>query len=369
MKKLFIVALITCWAATAFAGSEGSDTAGNDQGGISANDWDAAWGTRPPVMFLTKLPAVPATGCEDNPKIIEKFADAFRPVAEELGDNVTERRRSLKKWNENNSKKMMENAVDMPGFEGKSQNEMKKMSKAERKRMAVQMMEDKYGVSMQDLKNQKKAQREGKTMANVDFAKTMAGEQQANDLMKSKNQVEADKQKVANAGKLAKEQDKLAKEVLGLRGRFNNKVAELEKDQTGLDLKKGIDEAQERLEEMQRDGKSNCKDLDGQRKTVVTRQKAYCSFMSTRYLKIVQDYKVAIPGTLPKHERLDQVASEIQKNQVGVGLSNASKGLNGLETVQDYAGLLAGAYKYNVGAQDKEHPFSFCDGDAGTISP
>jgi hypothetical protein len=265
---------------------------------------------------------------------------------------------------------MMENAVDMPGFEGKSQDEMKKMSKAERKKMAEKMMEDKYGVSMQDLKNQKKAQREGKTMANVDFAKSMAGEQQANDLMKSKGQREADKRKVVDAGKLAKEHEQLAKEVLGLRGKFNNKVLELEKDKTGLDMKKEIEREGEILAKMQGDGgKSTCTDLDAQRERINAQRKAYCYYMSPRYLKILHDYKRAIPDALPKHDRLDQVANEMQKNQTGVGLSNASKGLNGLETVQDYARLLAGAYTYNEGAQDpKEHKFSFCDGEAGTIS-
>jgi len=403
MKRSFITALILCWSASAQAempgasffkslmgsdkgGSESSsgsasqdegnsgsqesdDSAGSSRQDIVANDFDVAWGGKTAVAFHSNLPAIPGSGCEDNKETIEKFMDRLGPVAKELGDNVAERRRAMKKWNEKNSKKMMENAVDMPGFEGKSQDEMKKLSKAERKRMAEKMMEDKYGVSMQDLKNQKKAQREGKTMANVDFAKTMAGEQQANDLMKSKGQREADKQKVVDAGRLAKEHDQLAREVLGLRGKFNSKVVELEKDKTSLALKKGYEDEEERLEEMQRDGKSNCKDLDAQMKTINTRKKAYCGYMSPRYLKILNDYRVAIQVALPRHDRLDQVASEIQKNQTGVGLSNASKGLNGLETVQDYARLLAGAYTYNEGAQDKEHPFSFCDGDAGTISP
>lgn len=403
MKRLFITVLILCWSALAqaempgasffkslmggsgtgdsgsssgsagqgddSAGSQGSDdSAGSSRQDIVANDFDVAWGGKTAGAFLSQLPAVPGTGCEDNKETIEKFYGRFGPVAKELGDNVAVRRRAMKKWNEKNSKKMMENAVDMPGFEGKSQDEMKKMSKAERKRMAEKMMEDKYGVSMQDLKNQKKAQREGKTMANVDFAKSMAGEQQANDLMKSKGQVEADKKKVANAGKLAKEQDKLAKEVLGLRGKFNNKVVELEKDKTGLSMKKDIEREQKVLEEMQRDGKSTCKDYDAQHELIVDKQKAYCSFMSPRYLKILHEYRIAILGALPKHDRLDQVASEIQKNQTGVGLSNASKGLNGLETVHDYVKLLGGSYTYNLGARDKEHPTSYCDGEAGTVS-
>ena len=346
MKKLLVTALMLCWP-TAVVHAE-------------------ITGYKGPVEYLIELPKVPGGGCAVTAETIDEFGREFFPVKSKLDNEVAERRRAIKKWQESNSKKMQENAVDMPGFQGKSQAEMKKMSKAEKKKMAEQMMEDKFGVSMQELKDQKKAQRAGKTSANVDWAKAMAGEQQANDLMKSKGQLETDKRKITDNIKLAKEQESLTKSTLGIRTMMLEKISELEKDEKGLELKKQLEKQEKTLDEMMSDGIS-CKDLDAQSERIATARGSYCSYMAPKYLKALKNYRTSIQTSLPRHLRLDEISSEIQKNQVGVGLPHESIGLNGLETVQDYARYLGKAYKFND--RDPSAPKgSHCDGDAGTIS-
>lgn len=323
-------------------------------------------GYRGPLEYLGDLPQTPGNGCQVTAETIDMFERKFFPAKKQLDNEVAERRRAIKKWQESNSKKMQENAVDLPGFQGKSQAEMKKMSKAEKRKMAEQMMEEKFGVSMQELKDQKKAQKAGKTRANVDWAKAMAGEMQANDLMKSKGELETDKRKITDNIKLAKEQAELTKATLGIRTVMLDRISELEKDEKGLALKKQIEKEEKTLEKMMLEG-FPCKKLDAQSQKIADARGLYCGYMAPQFLKALKKYQTSIDTSLSNHRRLDEVTSEMQKNQVGVGLPHESLGLNGLETVQDYARYLGQAYKYN----DRDPSVlrgSHCDGDTGTTS-
>lgn len=322
-------------------------------------------GYKGPLEYLGDLPQPPGNGCQVTAETIESFERKFFPVKKQLDNEVAERRRAIKKWQESNSKKMQENAVDLPGFQGKSQAEMKKMSKAEKKKMAEQMMEDKFGVSMSDLKKQKKAREQDNiykgTMAQVDFAKTLAGEQQANDLMKSKRQLETDRRKVTDNIKLAKEQEELTKATLGIRTVMLNRISELEEDEKGLALKIQIKSEEKTLEKMMLDG-FPCNKLDAQSQKIADARGLYCGYMAPQFLKALKKYQTSIDTSISSHRRLDEVTSEMQKNQVGIGLPHESLGLNGLETVQDYARYLGQAYKYN----DRDPTVirgSHCDGD------
>lgn len=342
MRKIILAAMVICWSST------------------------AVWALRGPNEYLSALPSPPGNGCSVSGETISQFKKDFFPVRKELDKEVGDRRRTIKKWQSNNSKKMQENAVNLPGFQGKSQDEMKKMSKAEKKKLAEQMMEEKYGVSMQELKEQKKAQRAKKTDVNVAWGKAMAGEMQANDMMKSKGEVAADKKKITDNIKLAKEQSELTQKTIGLRTVMQTKITDLEKDKQAVALKDRLEKEEAKLQEMVTEG-ARCDQLDQQSQRINEARSQYCSFMSPRFLKAVKSYQVSIETSISNHRRLDEVLSEMQQNQVGVGLPDASLGLNGLETVQDYSRYLEQVYKYND--RDPSVPTgSHCDGDSGTIS-
>lgn len=259
MKRASIVAGIICCLATAV------------HAGIT--------GFKGPTEYLGALPTPPGSGCMVTAETIDRFDREFFPAQKVLNNEVAERRRTIKKWQGKNSKKMQENAVDIPGFQGKSQEDMKKMSKAEKKRMAEQMMQEKFGVSMQELKEQKKAQKEKRTAANVDWAKAMAGEMQANDLMKSKGEVEAGKQKIDDSIKLSKEQAELTKKTLGIRNAMQDRITELETDEKGVKLKKTLEREEKMLEEMMTEG-APCDRLDQQSERILGARSNYCSYMS-----------------------------------------------------------------------------------------
>lgn len=459
MRKLIIVTSIFCFSATAVQAEMpgasffmslmgGSDKGDTDSSSRSANNGDdgagsqgsddstdsnqgsnsggsSSWIGKSPEYFLNALPAPPETGCpakgadksssemDSGTPSSEKdaFMQKFFKVRKELTAEVTKRRRAVKKWNEQNSKKMMENVVDMPGFEGKSQAEMKRMSKAEKKKMAEQMMQDKYGVSMDDLKAQKKANRGGKVEANVDFAKTMAGEQQANDLMKSKSQRDADKKKITDTGKLVKEQKELSQQLYTtVVGRSLAKLEELAKDKQRKSLQEQVYDKEEVLAKMlgnyytrpkeidfqkmaeiikraantgdtnvdlpaemgytQEPAKpapgnrtASCDALNAQADDIYMQKLSYCRYTAAKFIDILKDFQRALVNAQPRYRKLDQISSDLQKAQTGIGLPEAAMGLSGLEAMQQYAALLGQAYANDPGAKrDPETDAGFCGG-------
>lgn len=455
MKKPFIVALILCWSTSAHAempggsffnsltggsgkgdkgSSSGSAGQGDDSAGSQGDDGTgsgpgsgavgtSSWVGKSPEYFLNALPAPPGNGCpakrdihsesgSDNPPSEkESFMQKISKVRKELGDEVLKRHKALKKWNEQNSRKMMENAVDMPGFQGKSQAEMKKMSKAERKKMAEQMMQDKYGVSMEDLKNQKKANQAGKVMANVDFAKTMAGEQQANDLMKSKSQRDADKKKIADAGKLVKEQQELSQRLYNtVIGKSAARLEELAQDRMRKGLQEQVYDKIEVLVKMQGGNykrpkeidfkkmaeiikraaaageatnvdlaaemgygqeppppppsypKIDCEALNAQADSVYMQRLSYCNYTADKFIGILREFRMALSNAQTGYRRLDQINSDLQKTQTGIGLPDAAIGLSGLEAIQRYAALLGQAYANDPGEKRDPNDAGFCGG-------
>lgn len=312
-----------------------------------------------PFEYLGALPRTPASGCRVTAEAMSAFRDKFLPVMKELSDDIGKRRRTINKWQQDNSKQMQEHAVDMPGFQGKSQAEMRKMSREEKKKMAEQIMAEKYGISMQELKEQKKAQREGKVGSNVAWAKALAGEKQGEDLMKSKGEVEAGKQKINDNIKLAKEQQGLTRTTTGLRVDMQERMIELEKDEQGVKLEQGLKREKTTLEKMISAG-APCRRLDEQNQRVRDARGQYCAYMSPRHLKALATYRVSIENSVSDHRRLDEVASQLQRNQVGVGLPDIAIGLSALETIQDYARYFKEVFKYNDGDPNAPRS-SFCD--------
>ncbi len=391
MKKLLITALLLCCPAAAIAG-------GSDDGAVGQRTWVG----KDPIYFLSNLPKPPGGGCPADKGDLADFRKKFLEAQKQLSDEIGKRQRALKKWNEQNSRKMMENAVDMPGFEGKSQAEMKKMTKKQRKELAEKMMQEKFGVSLDDLKKQKKANKDKNVMANVDFAKTMAGEMQANDLMKSKSQREADKRKIADVRKLSQElhrtiegkaiaqleeldQDQHAK---GMREEIYDqqqalakltgdaytrpkevdfrKIAEILKDaasqgepgntmQGGMDqgeieLQAQMDATQNSLQSEAGGGKgASCQEREDQCSRVYAAKKSYCRYMAPKLQTILNGWQAELSTSQSRYLELDRITGELQKAQTGIGLPDASRGLSGLEAIKRYAAVLGYAYRYEPG--------------------
>lgn len=404
MKNVLVITLVLCWSVSVYADS-------SDSGPGSGAEGQSSWVGKSPTYFLSTLPQSPGNGCPAKVDADKQFKGKFFKAQKELTDEIGKRQRALKKWNEQNSKKMMENAVDMPGFEGKSQAEMKKMSKAERKKMAEKMMQDKFGVSMDDLKKQKKANADGNVMANVDFAKAMAGEQQANDLMKSKSQREADKRKTKDVGKLSKEQAELSQKLYrSTEGKFTTTLQELEQDKAGQKLKEKIYDEQERMAKMlgepykrpqKNDGfkhgtssdnmgsqsevdgsdlqaemdknqqemqgeagaasKTSCKEKETQRSRIHSAKMSYCNYMAPRVIKVLNEWRASVADAQGRYLQLDQVNSDLQKAQTGIGFPDAAKGLSGLEALQKYAAELGKAYMYDPGVDNSKD--MYCGGE------
>lgn len=401
MNKILVATISLFWVTAVYGSDLGEGAVGQ-----------SSWVGKSPEYFLTTLPAPPGTGCPCDGEVINSFRDKFLQAQKELKDEVGKRRRALKKWNEQNSRNMMENAVDMPGFQGKSQSEMKKMTKAERKAMAEKTMQDKFGVSMEDIKNQKKANDSGKVMANVDFAKTMSGEMQANDLMKSKGQRDADKKKIRDTGKLVKEQANLSQQLHAtviaksltmleelaqdeqrkkllekvydeievgakMRGTYYKRPKEIDfkkmaeiirraaatgGDAANIDLAAEMGYGKEPPPPPPGYPQTPCEELNAQGDKIYMQRLVYCKYTAGKFLEIVREFQRALTTSQTRYRMLDQINSDLQKAQTGIGLPDAAMGLSGLEAIQQYVALLGQVYAHDPGKKRDPNDAGACGG-------
>ena len=108
--------------------------------------------------------------------------------------------------------------------------------------------------------------------------------------------------------------------------------------------------------------KVSCGALNEQSDLVYMQKLAYCQYTAAKYIDILQEFKSALSSALPRYRKLDQVNSDLQKAQTGIGLSDAAIGLSGLEAVLQYAALLENAYACNPGEKRPLGDAGFCGG-------
>ena len=72
---------------------------------------------------------------------------------------------------------------------------------------------------------------------------------------------------------------------------------------------------------------------------------------------------MALTTALPRYGTLDQINSDLQKVQTGIGLPDAAMGLSGLEAIKQYATLLGQSYANDPGEKrDPADDAGFCTG-------
>jgi len=105
--------------------------------------------------------------------------------------------------------------------------------------------------------------------------------------------------------------------------------------------------------------KASCESLYQQSQKIYAAKEAYCAHMGLRQLEVIKEYQAVVQDAQPRYLQLDQISSDLQKNQVGVGLPDAARGLSGLEAIQKYADALGKAYIYDLTGD--VHPEMACD--------
>lgn len=303
--------------------------------------------------FMNELATVPANLCPVKAGVRDPFVEKVREVKEGLDEEIRERKQVVKEATNRNSKKAQEAVMDTPGFQGKTGDQMKGMSRAEKKAMADKMMTEKYGVSLDEMKKVKGMTKEGQK----NWGRAFVDEQKAGDEV---DPAKAAKTASANRGtaKLAQEQDNVTQKVAAVLGKAEKKFREIDEDPLAISDLQKIKVAEGKLAEA---GERPCEERRGMAQRIHSDKDRYCTSLGARYKEALDALRVATTQSIPDLDRLDKISAEIQKVQFGIEPTPEALGLSALAAVRSYATKLGDAYKYDL----TEGPFdgtSFCSG-------
>jgi hypothetical protein len=108
---------------------------------------------------------------------------------------------------------------------------------------------------------------------------------------------------------------------------------------------------------------ATCEALNAQADDIYTQKLSYCKYTAAKFTNIVKEFQMELVKAQSRYRRLDQINSDLQKAQTGIGLPDAAMGLSGLEAIQQYAALLGQVYANDPGPRrDPEQDAGFCGG-------
>lgn len=330
----------------------------------------------PPSGYLNQLPDPPGSGCFVNGKGDPAFFARIDEVSGRLNEEIAERKRILKEAQNRNSKTIQEAMMAQPGSEGVDAEALKHMSREAKRKKAEQLMEEQMGVSMAELKNLKKTNREGQE----GWGKAMMGQMQADAAMNPEKAAKTAQGNMQTA-ELAMRQTDLSHKIQAALSKWEQKMSEIEPKPDADELRTAIEtqmrqqgdgdmltglkdvlpqenattrtyreavkKEDDKLKAMQAEYR-DCPDLNFQKRRLYTAQESYCTNLSAPYLSALNGYRTAVVTSLTDAEELDRVQMEIQKIQFGVDLPPEQQGMAGLGLVQGYIKKLRTAYMFDL---------------------
>jgi hypothetical protein len=295
-----------------------------------------------PESYLKTIPVPPKSVC--NPKTADKssYLTTIHELLDKMDRDIRQRKKDSQAYVDANKDKIAANIMTQAGQEAIVVPKKGKMTKEEKKAMADQMMQQQYGVSLEDTKKLKKMSKEEKTAWATGYGANAAAKAQA------------DPQRSQNAHQQATSIYNLQIEQKDILGRIEARGADLKSRLMMLEQNAAAAKARE-IDPLQRESTSlgglviskiQEARIDQVNARLKAAKKRYCETYSPQYLAIVDEYLTYVKTSLPDYQRLEEI---IAKTQLGLDQPiDANKGLLGIQALHDYTGLLRSVFKYNL---------------------
>lgn len=313
--------------------------------------------------FLARLPNLPSDACSMGKEQRENFNRDLNKFLKEIDAEVETLRRNARKDAENMRPEIEKKMAEEYGLSGAEVQKLKnrKMSKEEKKAIADRMMQEKTGISMEEIEKLKKMSKEGKKA----WAEGYSTQQMANlsgnpDSNKTPEQIAMEKDLKENKklADLAKEQQEIMNRINAADRKWTNQWTELEKKDS---VHKKILDSQtkplfDRLNEVPSPDENERK---GIKRTIRMFETAYCTKMTPDIILMLREANVRLQTFMPDYDRLEELTAELNNaiTKIDKPLSMSSRGLMQLEAVA--------AYAHNIHLAMRFAHYSFADEESG----
>ncbi|MGE5499333.1 MAG: hypothetical protein ACM3Q2_14730 [Syntrophothermus sp.] len=312
--------------------------------------------------FLSRLPNLPSDACSMGKERKENFNKELNKFLKEIDEEIETMRRKVRKDAENLRPEIEKKMAEEYGLSGAEVQKLKnkKISKEEKKAIADRMMQEKTGISMDEIEKLKKMSKEGKKA----WAQGYSTQQMANlsgnpDSNKTPEQMAMEKDLKRNKKlvELAKEQQEIMNRIQASDRKWANQWAELEKKDS---VQKPILDSQtkplfDRLNALPGPSES---EAAGITRTIRMFEAAYCVKMTPDIISMLQEALSRLQIFMPDYDRLEEITAELNKEAMKIDkpISMSSRGLMQLEAVA--------AYAHNIHLAMRFAHYSFSDAEA-----
>ncbi|MGB8260668.1 MAG: hypothetical protein WCE75_09970 [Terracidiphilus sp.] len=262
-----------------------------------------------PEAFLPMLPQIPQNTCpatEQGARERSDFEAQVGGVERQMSDQLQFRQKQIDAWKKANDAKAMAGAVNVPGFKGLSEDQLKNMTPQQKQQMAMQLA-----------------------------AQKMAS-----------GQAPMDPKKISAMTSLTQQQSALTTKLMDSTMKLQRQFAALDTDVEGQQRMNKIKAEEDKLQSMLRGGGAGCGALAEQEIALHNARVDYCTYMSPKYNYLVQQQLTLYKTNLPDEYKLEDLVAQLMKTLSGVETSPYEKGKGGIESLMEYAGRLKAVYQF-----------------------
>lgn len=324
-----------------------------------------------PETFFGMLPDPPGGICnppEGDDPARTFFISTIEEINRQLTEEIKRRRDIVEKKYEDDEDKMKENAMARTGISPELMQQMMalekqskgatgeqaKAYKEQKKALAGQMMEQSMNMSMDEIENLKKLDKEGKKA----WGEAYATEKKA-EVMADPKAYQDKNAALMKDVKLVQKQQHLADSLGSQATKYMRQFAELDTSRQSQDLLTQIKQEEVKLNEMYKEGSGNNNQaIASQISKIRSMEINYCNMQTPKYLAILSNYKVFLHTSLDDYYRLEKITNQVTAQQTGINFQ-PEPGLMGLEQIKAYLQKLSSVYQYrrirpaasNIGAE------------------
>jgi hypothetical protein len=302
------------------------------------------------TSFLADIPDLPNDPCLMTEEQQHEYNNQVNNLLKELEEAISPKLKTIEKEAEGSQIEIEKKMVQEYGLSNAELQKLKNkdLSQAEKKAIADKMLQEKTGISMEEVEDLKKMSKEGKKAWAEGYATQQMAMMAPNaDGSKSEEQIgmEKDLEKNRKMNDLLQEQQVLTNRIAASDKKFVTRMIELEKEDSiaSILLKEQLKPLLKRLSDVP--GPTD--DERNQIMQVIRRhEKNYCQTLSPQLMDIYGETLLSLKKSMPDFKRLEEINADMNKNLIGVNKDLSSPGLYELQAVDSYVHLLLNTFKY-----------------------
>jgi hypothetical protein len=300
--------------------------------------------------FLANIPDLPKDPCLMTEEQQHEFNNQVNILLKELEEVISPKKKAIEKEAVGSRNEIEKKMVQEYGLSNAELQKLKnkELSKEEKKAIADKMLQEKTGISMEEVEDLKKMSKEGKKAWAEGYAtQQMAMMTPNTDGSKSEEQIDMEKNLVKNRKMhdLMQEQQVLVNRIAASDKKFAIRMIELEKEDSIASILLKV-QLEPLLEKLSEDPQPTDDERDQIMLVIRRHEKNYCQTLSPQLMDIYDETLISLKKLMPDFKRLEEINADLNKNLIGVNKDLSSPGLFELEAVDSYVHLLLNTFKY-----------------------